>query len=72
MIIYAGGDLKKTRNSCLRADSHGANKSLKMVGILPVQEAALPAGSCRLLAPPLEEEINGQIRQQNSHFPSAK
>jgi hypothetical protein len=37
----------------LRADSHGANKSLKTVGILPAQEAALPAGSCRRLAPPL-------------------
>jgi len=53
MTIDAGGDFKKTRNSCLRADSHGANKSLKTVGISPAQEAALPAGSCRRLAPPL-------------------
>jgi hypothetical protein len=43
----------KTRNSCLRADSHGANKSLKTVGISHAQEAALPACSCRRLAPPL-------------------
>jgi hypothetical protein len=56
MIIYAGGDLKKTRNSCLRADSRGTNKSLKTVGISHALEAALPACSCRRLAPPLSEK----------------
>jgi hypothetical protein len=39
--------------SRLRADSHGANKSLKTVGISHALEAALPACSCRRLAPPL-------------------
>jgi hypothetical protein len=37
----------------LRADSHGANKSLKTVGISHALEAALPACSCRRLVPPL-------------------
>jgi hypothetical protein len=36
----------------LRTDSHGANKSLKTVGISPALEAALPACACRCLAPP--------------------
>jgi hypothetical protein len=35
MIIYAVGDLKKMRNNCLRADSHGANKSRKTLPIVP-------------------------------------
>jgi hypothetical protein len=44
----ASGDFKR----CLRADPRGANKSLKSVGISHAQEAALPACSCRRLAPP--------------------
>jgi hypothetical protein len=36
----------------LRADSHGAHKSLKTVGISHAKEDALPACSCRRLAPP--------------------
>jgi hypothetical protein len=41
----------------LRADSHGANKSPKTVGISHALKAALPAGSCRRLAPPLDVNI---------------
>jgi hypothetical protein len=37
----------------LRADPHGANQSLKTVGISHAPEALLPACSCHRLVPPL-------------------
>jgi hypothetical protein len=51
--------------SRLRADSRGANKSLKTVGISHAPEAALPACSCRRLAPPLWVKINIVIHDIN-------
>ena len=49
--MIAGKSNKGTIAS--RADSRGANKSLKTVGIPHAPEAPLPACSCHRLAPPL-------------------
>ncbi|HCX90835.1 MAG TPA: hypothetical protein DHT43_10070, partial [Deltaproteobacteria bacterium] len=55
--------------SCLRADSRGANESLKRSALHLQGLLRSPAGSCLRLAPPFgEEQFNLQFGNRNNQF----